>query len=210
MNCIGENIKLKSGTIVLAQRVPYYDAPWLVQREQISTYVVTKDADNYFLGCPLTKIDSCPKNDTVLTTAQYPFLKHDSRIKECIYKVNKDTITSEKIFQLSPASYHHFRRKLYERIVLNHVEGPQQYYDEFADEYMKDFMPKVHNIIVYPANFKSFESFYIYNMDDENYQLAAADKISFNHYIVDFDKILIKSKHDRYFNYYEQPIIYKK
>lgn len=193
------NRELVPGMVVWAQRQPYYDAPEKLKQGAKSMYLITKVNSRYFFGCPLTTSPS-PRNCTILRKGLYP-ISYTSRISECIYKIAKADIVNPKTFFVSPKTLEYFRRKMYERIILEHAEGPKEYNEIFVNDYLLDHIPRRDDIIVYPSKEKKFKYYYIYDVCENDYTLLKLNKADGKYSLCDTDKIIMP-KSTRFFSYY--------
>lgn len=187
--------------VVWAKQIPYYDKPWLVGPKDNAMYAITSVNDKYFFGCPLIKDNNSNRNSTFLSNKIYP-LTYNSRINECIYCIDKNYIVNPNTFTIAPKTFEHFKRKLYERIVIDKAEGYKEYNDYYADEYMLEHQPPVGSVIVYPTTEKVFNMFYIKDEDKNVYYLQEVNKQDKNIFEVSSKQIIKKLKNIRYYSYY--------
>ena len=159
-----KKLNLDEGGVIWAKRVPYYDKPGLVHNKDTSMYVVVLRMNEAFLGCKLVSSNTSPKNSTVLSCKHYP-LMYDSRIQECLYNIKDANTIGNKCFSIDLECLEYLKRKIYERIVINQIEGIPKYNDMFAEKYINTHQPKVNNIILYAID-KKFCQYLIKDMDD--------------------------------------------
>lgn len=188
-------------SVVWANKSIYYDKPGMIFPETRSMFVITMINEDYFLGCPLTTNNTL-RNRTVLKKDFYP-IKKDSRISTTLYKINKDDILSNKKFELTDGTFEHFKRDLYQKIVLNHMESPKEYSDMFVSEYLKDHYPKVNDVVAYPTNDRVFKYYYVYDENDKNYIGLSLDKMAHNIYVPNTTNFTTISKDIRFYDYYD-------
>ena len=155
------------GMVVWGKKTVYYDQPEKIIHGKSCMYVVTMVNEDYFFGCPLTT-QSCMKNSTVLSSTIYP-IRQDSRIRESLYKVYYDEITSSNTFKVSPRTFEHFKRNLYKRIILGQSDSPRMYNELFVEEYLREHVPAIDNILVYTAPDKQFKYYYLYDENETDY-----------------------------------------
>ena len=155
------------GMVVWGEKTVYYDQPEKIIKNRKCMYVVTSVNKDYFFGCPLTT-QSCMKNSTILSSKIYP-IKQDSRVRETLYKVYYDQIVSSQTFKVSPRTFEHFKRNLYKRIILGQSDSPRMYNEPFVEEYLRDHVPSIDNILVYTAPDKQFKYYYLYDENETDY-----------------------------------------
>ena len=80
--------------------------------------------------------------------------------------------------------------------------------DIFADKYMEEHKPLIKDIIVYPCD-DHYETYYITNLDNDNYYLLKADKLERNLYQITSSDIVKKPKSLRYYDYHTDVKIYR-
>lgn len=191
---------LNPGCVVWANRNVCYDASVTSLSSKRGMFVITNINKDYFLGCRITS-NPLFMQQTILKKELYP-IKHDSRILECLYKIPYDDIVSSKSFKISKGTFNHFKRGLYQRIVIDSIESPEEYNDEFVRSYLKMNIPKPNNIIVYPSSDKKFKYYYICEEDKDNYIVLSLDKTKDYNYSLDNSEISIMPKNIRFYDYF--------
>lgn len=198
------------GMVVWGEKTIYYDQPDKIVDGRRCMYVVTKVNEDHFLGCSLTT-QTCKKNSTVLSKKNYP-IQHDSRIRETIYKVYYDQIVSPSTFMLTERTFEHFKRNLYKRIILGKCDSPSFYNEPFAEEYFREHIPAIGDVLVYPSDNKKFQYYYVYDKTEEDYlgvQLDLnRDDGSFTYTVIG-DEIVNIPRSIRYFDIYSNHTLTK-
>lgn len=187
------------GTVVWAEKDIYYDQPDKKISGKRSMFLVTMINTDYFFGCPLT-VNTSAKNQTVLSTKFYP-VKKDSRVTECLYKIPYTNIANSKTFKVSDGTFKHFKRNLYKKIILGFADSPDEYNELFVNEFLKNNIPSIDDIIVYPSDDKVLKYYYIYDLDEETYSLLRLKKDGYN-YSLNSNCIEFIPKSIRFFDYF--------
>lgn len=192
---------LKEGTVVWAYKNVYYDMPDKLVLGKIQMFLITELSTDYFFGSPVTIYRQLEKH-TVLKKELYP-LREDSVVLEYIHKIPYCDITSTKMFQVTPQTLEHFKRNLYKRIVLGQASGIEEYNEEFVKSYLEQHQPKVDNIIVYPNENKQYEYYYIYQEDEDGYELLRLNRNKRDYtYSLVSNELETMPKERRFFDYY--------
>ena len=188
------------GTVVWANRNIYYDKPDQVLYGKRAMYLITSLNTDYFFGCPLTTNHS-KRNSTVLKRKFYP-IKQDSKVNECLYKLEYNGIASSATFKVSKGTFENFKRNLYKRIVIGVADSPDEYNDIFVEEYLLDNKPAIGNIIVYPSDEKVFHYYYVCSNHGDNYTVIKLNEDSHNYSVVD-NALMEIPKNIRFYDYYD-------
>ena len=194
---------IKPGVVIWGDRNIYYDDPTKILHGRKSMYVITMVNEDHFYGCPLT-VNKSGKNCTILSTKHYP-IKQDSRITECLYKLSYSDIVSDTKFTLTEGTFEHFKRSLYKRIILGSADSPKEYNEIYVNEYLKEHVPRVNDILVYPSEEKQFKFYYLYDQDDENYICVSLNQEKDkDKYLYSIEKIELINipKSIRFFDYF--------
>ena len=190
-----EKGELCPGVVVWANTVGYYDcSDTFINKKRM--YVIVKEMPKDFLGCPITSNDSKFYN-THLSKDIYP-LRLNSRVKECIYNTPKADICSSKTFKLEEKTFEYLKRTLYERITIGKGLGKCEYNEMFVNDYLKEYIPKVNDVIEYPMENMGYKYYYIYSMDEDNYELIELSKED-RIYSVIGDEPILMNKSVRFF-----------
>ena len=121
------------GTVLWGKKKIYYDAPGLDVENKKCMYVVTMVNDDYFFGCPLTRKNSA-RFYTGLSSDKYPVQKN-TRISECLYKLDYDDIVGPKHFSIEEKTFEHFKKNLYKKIAIGRADSPKEYNDLYVEEF---------------------------------------------------------------------------
>lgn len=197
MFVLKENLAPKQ--VIWAKKNIYYDRPDIELTNKTAMYLITMVNEDYFLGCPLTT--SCSnRNLTILSSSNYP-LKRDSRINNCLYKLETEDVLSIPLFEIDDKAFLHFQRELYKKIVLGCIYSPTEYNDLFVEELLKTYKPKPDSILVYPSEEKVFRYYYLYDESDEYYSLLNLTKEENNYYLASTNIVAVP-KSIRFFDFY--------
>lgn len=188
------------GTVVWANRNIYYDRPDEALYGKRSMYLITSLNTEYFFGCPLTTNFS-RKNSTVLRKKFYP-LRQDSRVNECLYKLEYNDIASSVTFKVSRGTFENFKRNLYKRIAIGAIDSPDEYNDIFVKEYLMYNKPEIGNILVYPSEEKVFKYYYICSNRGDSYTVIKLNEDNRNYEVASSEMMEIP-KAIRFYDYYD-------
>ena len=190
------------GCVLWAKRSIYYDRPNQPIENKANMFFVIKAMDENFWGCPLEK-NNCSKNYNILKSKFYP-IKYDSKVVTNIYKIPYEDVQSPVLFKVTEGTLQNIKKNLYKRIILGYSEGPKEYNNVFTEEFLKENVPQVDNIIVYPAGYKSYKYYYIYDDNEEYYSLIELKKHDIDYFsVIDNDEVLMP-KNIPYFDFYSK------